>query len=203
MRRHSDSTDSSNSRHNRHRSRKDFKQEDSDDEDSTVTLQKGRKRLRGSQAKTPERKPSMPQSMRMRSLRIGDTAEVTKFYEGRFRDIQQAACKIIAKAFIKVVEPRKQTNFPYTGGVDRAPAWWPTEARVGAPHGVKHKEPDHLLKPGNSMFKLNRLLTLIPCSTYYTSRSYPKACSYEGYGERACHDKGASAENQRSHAHLV
>lgn len=83
----------------------------------------------------------------MRNLRIGDTPEVTKFYEGRFRDIQQFACKTIAKTFIKVVEPRKQTNFPYTGGPERAPAWWP--------HGVKHKEPDHILKPGRFIVQLD------------------------------------------------
>lgn len=89
----------------------------------------------------------MTQNMRYRNLRISDTAEVTKFFEGRFREMQQASCKIIAKAFVKVVEPKKQTNHPYTGGAKRAPEWWPplpTDNNLG----VKHKEPDHLLKPG-------------------------------------------------------
>lgn len=59
--------------------------------------------------------------------------------------MQQSACKVMGKAFVKLVEPRKQTHHPYTGGNDKAPSWWPPTIGEGA---VRHKEPDHLLKPG-------------------------------------------------------
>lgn len=151
MRRQSSSTDSSSGqRRNRTRLRQDLIKEDSDDDDDDDEgiIQKGRKRLRGAQDDDDDKAAVMAHSTRTRELRIADTEEVTKFFEGRFRDLQQAACKIIAKAFVKVVEPRKQTNFPYTGGADRAPLWWPPMPVEGQTGGVKHKEPDHLLKPG-------------------------------------------------------
>ena len=78
-------------------------------------------------------------------LRIGDDAEVLKFYYVRFKDMQQSSCKVMGKAFVKLVEPKKQTHHPYTKGDVKAPPWWPPT--VGENH-VRHKEPDHLLKPG-------------------------------------------------------
>ncbi|OJJ49070.1 hypothetical protein ASPZODRAFT_129452 [Penicilliopsis zonata CBS 506.65] len=73
------------------------------------------------------------------------------YYEKAFEALQQTNCRVLAKAYIKLVEPRKQVNFPYNGrrvisGLSRQldpeetkPGWWPT--------GVPHREPDHLLKP--------------------------------------------------------
>jgi hypothetical protein len=75
-------------------------------------------------------------------LPIGSTAEVTVFLETRFRQLQQLCCKIVAKAWIKVIEPKKQTRYPYNRGEESKPEWWPD--------GVRHKEPDHLMKPGIS-----------------------------------------------------
>lgn len=77
-------------------------------------------------------------------LMIGDAAEVEKFYQTRFKDMQQSSCKVMGKAFVKLVEPKKQTHHPYTKGDDKAPPWWPNT--TGDNH-VRHKEPDHLLKP--------------------------------------------------------
>jgi hypothetical protein len=54
--------------------------------------------------------------------------------------IQQLACKQIAKAWIKVCEPKKQSHYPYRGGTPTAPPWWPLTSR--------HKEPYHLKKEG-------------------------------------------------------
>uniref|UniRef100_A0A093VTJ0 Subtelomeric hrmA-associated cluster protein AFUB-079030/YDR124W-like helical bundle domain-containing protein n=1 Tax=Talaromyces marneffei PM1 TaxID=1077442 RepID=A0A093VTJ0_TALMA len=87
-------------------------------------------------------------------IRVDDEARLKKYYEKAFDSFQQLNCRVIAKAFIKLVEPRKQVNYPYNGrrassspgGERRAdpemtkPPWWPV--------GVTHKEPDHLLKPG-------------------------------------------------------
>lgn len=88
-------------------------------------------------------------------IRVDDEQRLKKYYEKAFEAFQQLNCRIIAKAFIKLVEPRKQVNYPYNGrrsspGSDpemqpdpemTKPPWWPA--------GVKHKEPDHLLKGGN------------------------------------------------------
>jgi len=73
-------------------------------------------------------------------LTIGNEAEVTIFLETRFRQLQQLCCKIVAKAWIKVIEPKKQTRYPYNRGEESKPEWWPDD--------VRHKEPDHLMKPG-------------------------------------------------------
>ncbi|KAF3009283.1 hypothetical protein E8E15_001438 [Penicillium rubens] len=66
------------------------------------------------------------------------------------RRLQQTNCRALAKAYVKLVEPRKQVYFPYNGRIVVAgvtqqldpeaakPPWWPA--------GVRHREPDHLLK---------------------------------------------------------
>ncbi|KAI6715741.1 hypothetical protein JHW43_001688 [Diplocarpon mali] len=76
-------------------------------------------------------------------LRIGDAAEVERYYTIRFKDMQQSACKVMGKAFVKLIEPKKQTHHPYTKGDDKCPPWWPNTK--GEDH-VRHREPDHLLK---------------------------------------------------------
>jgi Protein of unknown function (DUF2841) len=73
-------------------------------------------------------------------LTIGNEEEVTTFLETRFRQLQQLCCKIVAKQWIKVIEPKKQTRYPYNRGEESKPEWWPGD--------VRHKEPDHLMKPG-------------------------------------------------------
>ena len=75
-----------------------------------------------------------------KALTISDHEAVTTFFETRFRQMQQLTCKVVAKAWIKVIEPKKQSNFPYHRGEESKPSWWP--------EGARHKEPDHLMKPG-------------------------------------------------------
>ncbi|KAI5290086.1 hypothetical protein KEM54_002476 [Ascosphaera aggregata] len=82
-------------------------------------------------------------------LRIGDTDKVRAFYEAQWRNFQQTNCRHMGKAYIKIIEPRKQVKFPYNGGKGAPgekgdpektkPEWWPA--------GVIHREPDHLKKP--------------------------------------------------------
>lgn len=86
------------------------------------------------------------------TLMIGDTQKVTAYYESAFRRLQQLNCRMLAKNFIKLIEPRKQVKHPYNGGKPRAgaapgekgdpektkPEWWPRD--------VIHREPDHLKK---------------------------------------------------------
>ncbi|KAJ6117919.1 hypothetical protein N7523_005670 [Penicillium sp. IBT 18751x] len=86
------------------------------------------------------------------TLRVGDTQEIIKYYESALDHFQQRNCGVIAKAFIKTIEPCKKTRHPYNGGKPPSgstpgstgdpektkPKWWPP--------GVRHKEPDHLHK---------------------------------------------------------
>lgn len=96
-------------------------------------------------------------------LPIRNRSLLRRYYEKAFESLQQINCRILAKAYIKLVEPRKQVNYPYNGrkiisGTSQQfdpeltkPAWWPS--------GVTHREPDHLLKPG-------RLLGLFACGNF-------------------------------------
>ncbi|GJC95257.1 ydr124wp-like protein [Colletotrichum higginsianum] len=83
-----------------------------------------------------------------KTLKVGDHKEVWNLYEQRFKNCQQTACKLIAKAWVKVVEPKKQTNHPYTGQDEKAPDWWPKPWGPTKEEKVRHKEPDHLYKRG-------------------------------------------------------
>ena len=73
------------------------------------------------------------------TLELKDENARTEFIELRFSQLQQVMCKMIAKEWVKVIEPKKQTRFPYNKGDAGKPTWWPAD--------VRHKEPDHLMKP--------------------------------------------------------
>ncbi|KAI1096550.1 hypothetical protein F5B19DRAFT_488506 [Rostrohypoxylon terebratum] len=81
-----------------------------------------------------------------RKIEIRNEKAVWQFYEERFKSIQQNACKLLAKAWVKAVEPKKQSTHPYTGSDEKAPDWWPKPWGLGKEHRVRHKEPDHLYK---------------------------------------------------------
>ncbi|KAJ5836584.1 hypothetical protein N7447_002610 [Penicillium robsamsonii] len=102
-------------------------------------------------------------STEMVPLRIGDAQKVMAYYEGALKHFQQLNCRMVAKAFIKFIEPRKQVRHPYNGGKappgsapgttgdpeKTKPEWWPP--------GVMHKEPDHLRKE----YRIELLLHII------------------------------------------
>ena len=89
----------------------------------------------------------------MTSFRIDDEDAVINFYKTRFLQMQQIPCKIVNKTWVKVVQPKKQARHPYNGGRKAVeagdagngeltkPDWWP-------PEGTRHREPDHIQKPG-------------------------------------------------------
>lgn len=115
--------------------------------DQTVQW-KTRKRQRVSAPRRksePEEDAPMIATMR-RPLCIAHTSEVWKFYDQQFRNCQQSACKLIAKAWIKVVEPKKQSNYPYTGNL--IPDWWPRRYGPKPTDVLRFKEPDHLYRDG-------------------------------------------------------
>ncbi|KAJ6038591.1 uncharacterized protein N7446_005394 [Penicillium canescens] len=83
-------------------------------------------------------------------ISVNNRDHLTLYYTEAFESLQQRNCRILAKAYIKLVEPRKQVNYPYNGrkivsGATRQfdpqvtkPPWWPS--------GVSYREPDHLPK---------------------------------------------------------
>ncbi|KAJ5216244.1 uncharacterized protein N7498_002651 [Penicillium cinerascens] len=83
-------------------------------------------------------------------ISIRDNDFLRRYYERVFQNLQQTNCRVLAKAYIKLVEPRKQLSYPYNGRKvvagetqmldpgETKPPWWPSE--------VSHREPDHLLK---------------------------------------------------------
>ncbi|GAO14161.1 hypothetical protein UVI_02037560 [Ustilaginoidea virens] len=81
-----------------------------------------------------------------KGIKINDADAVWNFYEQRFKNCQQTACKLIAKAWVKAVEPKKQSTHPYTGSDEKAPDWWPKPWGPTKDDKVRHKEPDHLYK---------------------------------------------------------
>lgn len=97
------------------------------------------------------------------AVRVDDEEQLERIVDTRLRQMQQIACKTIAKPWIKAKEPQKQTKYPYNGGQRKEearelygkenlgeinkPPWWPSTE--GWPYrGCRHKEPDHLKKPG-------------------------------------------------------
>ncbi|KAJ4153195.1 hypothetical protein LMH87_009695 [Akanthomyces muscarius] len=105
----------------------------------------GRKRPRPRNPLNEDEDTQMTVSSR-RCIRIGDSDAVWGFYEQRFKNCQQTACKLIAKAWVKAVEPKKQSTHPYTGSDEKAPDWWPKPWGPTKDDKVRHKEPDHLYK---------------------------------------------------------
>ncbi|KAF4622808.1 hypothetical protein G7Y89_g14217 [Cudoniella acicularis] len=132
IRKHSSSGGESSSDMARIRRQRQTRSEDSSEE---VTIGK-RKRV--------EEDNPVPTGPQLEALEIGNSTEVEKFYHVRFKDMQQSSCKVMGKAFVKLVEPKKQTHHPYTKGNEKKPPWWPN---TSGENSVRHKEPDHLLKP--------------------------------------------------------
>jgi hypothetical protein len=88
----------------------------------------------------------LEEKVEYKGLDITNEEEVNTFFETRLRQMQQLVCKVVAKCWIKVIEPKKQSNFPYNRGEESKPSWWPPNAR--------HKEPDHLMKPGEKICRV-------------------------------------------------
>lgn len=115
-------------------------------DDWDITSASARKRHRVRHYNREESQEETMSVMTRRGLKIGDSQAVYDFYEQRFKNCQQSACKLIAKAWVKVLAPKKQSTHPYTGSDERAPEWWPKPWGTSKEERVRHKEPDHLYK---------------------------------------------------------
>jgi hypothetical protein len=83
-----------------------------------------------------------------KGLQIRESQVVWEFYDRGFKYNRQTACREIAKAFIKLIAPKKQTNNPYLKGDGIAPDWWPKPWGPGEKDKARHVEPDHLRTKG-------------------------------------------------------
>ncbi|SCV04425.1 LAMI_0H16028g1_1 [Lachancea mirantina] len=72
-------------------------------------------------------------------LCLANQEDVHKFLRDAFQALNQLSCKMIAKTWIKIIEPKKKIKYPYIKGNKTRPSWWP--------YDVEHREPDHLRKP--------------------------------------------------------
>ena len=120
---------------------------DTFEEDSSKTRKRPRVNTirRRSERSDP---PMIASTAPKKGITIGDDKAVGQFYHDLLKECQQNACKLIAKAWIKAVEPKKQSTHPYTGKDEKAPDWWPKPWGHSKDEKVRHKEPDHLLRPG-------------------------------------------------------
>lgn len=84
------------------------------------------------------------------TISISNKQVLRQYYEKVFQNLQQKNCRVIAKAYVRLVGPHKQAQYPYNGRKTVAgkkqqfspketkPLWWPP--------GVSHQEPNHLPK---------------------------------------------------------
>lgn len=83
-------------------------------------------------------------------LQLCDPEAVNTHLCALFKELQQIPCKALAKAWIRVIEPKKQTKYPYKGSAETRPPWWPRD--------IRHVEPDHLLKEERVKLMIHFLL---------------------------------------------
>ncbi|QLQ82411.1 hypothetical protein HG537_0H01730 [Torulaspora globosa] len=93
-------------------------------------------------------------------LPLEDLKSLEKYLESAFKQLRQVPCKSIVKAWIKVIEPRKKTKYPYIKGEITKPDWWPRD--------VQHREPDHLQKDDRMRLMTSIILTVLPDQKYRT-----------------------------------
>jgi len=78
----------------------------------------------------------------MIGITIGYEFEVEDFLRARLKRMQQLAVKMLAKAWIKGICPKKQGTFPYRNKMKIVPAWWPPTSVC------PFREPDHIKRSG-------------------------------------------------------
>ncbi|KAI4151967.1 MAG: hypothetical protein LQ341_000804 [Variospora aurantia] len=93
------------------------------------------------------------------SFRSDDRERITEYYCKAVEHAGQSVLKPVLKAWIKLREPSKQSQHPYNGGSTKsddpknlglytAPPWWPSQNGWREGRGCRHREPDHIKKPG-------------------------------------------------------
>ena len=107
--------------------------------------------------------------VRRETVRVAEETRLREWYIYMFNLMQQCTCKLIAKALIAKIHPKKSGSHPYNGGKLAKgpnlpkktlgsltkPVWWPPE--------VDHQEPDHLdrYRKSFSRTRSQKLIALI------------------------------------------
>lgn len=93
-------------------------------------------------------------------------SNLQEYFVTAFKMLGQLGCKDIGKAWIKMGHPKKQSTHPYNGGNTKeesyrrfgfegalkTPIYWPPWEGWQDGKGCRHREPDHIKKPGPSAF---------------------------------------------------
>lgn len=117
----------------------------------------------------------------MRQIEVQETEAITAWMREAFAAVQQQACRLLAKEWIKVIQPKKQSTNPYNGkraGMENPspeltkPLYWPPS--------VEHKEPDHLKSPGKLLLVRYMVGCLYPDRTNNSSHTSNDAHAPEG-----------------------
>ena len=88
-----------------------------DDESSTDSSMSpgARRRLRATGTRRERAVPTLP----TRTIAIGDDTARDEVYRQCLKDMQQNGCKVLGKAWVKLLEPKKQSTYPYTKGAQK------------------------------------------------------------------------------------
>lgn len=75
--------------------------------------------------------------------------DLDHWFSTKISNLSHKTDKIVCRSWIKVIDPHKQTKFPYQKGEEAKPSWWP--------RNIRHKEPDHLGKQGQFSHPFRRV----------------------------------------------
>lgn len=101
-----------------------------------------------------QRQNSVKDSTPRISLNLTHKTALHSYIINALKLIRQVPCKAIAKVWIKVIEPKKKTRYPYVKGNCMKPGWWPDN--------VEHREPDHLHKDDRLRLMTTIMMEVIP-----------------------------------------
>lgn len=87
-------------------------------------------------------------------LHLNDAQEIKNYIFHCLKHLRQIPCKILAKLWIKAIEPKKKIKYPYISGDSAKPTWWPVD--------VQHREPDHLQKSERLQLMYHILAKVLP-----------------------------------------
>ena len=173
------------------------------DSSSPVSITRKRRRsARGCQAVRNSHHDSEPEDSMVESARVGTELrqiridEAAEYYDKTFRSISQLCCKDILKAWIRFCHHKKQSTHPYNGGKEvpkelskeeqvyyrnlKKPDYWPCDVDWRGKE-VRHTEPDHLLKPGLSIYQLAPILVLTSLLERLKLLPHLLHCENKGY----------------------
>ncbi|PRT55358.1 hypothetical protein B9G98_02978 [Wickerhamiella sorbophila] len=85
----------------------------------------------------PQVKPAQPEPEK--------EEEAISVLSSLFLELNQLIARELAREWVKIKEPGKKTTFPYSGGDETKPAWWPKPVRHIGPHHLLRNERSQLL----------------------------------------------------------